>query len=611
MIDIPEYKRDDSQDYLEVLEALQEIPFPVGKNLLCDFLKADFSNKSIEKNKLYDLDGFGVFVDFQKEEIMVLIEKCLVNGFISVGGSDFNKFIKLLSLTDRGRKELSNPSLVKKNNLLDEIDEINEKELEAFKELEEYLRGYNLEQKKAIISRGKQILCVAGAGSGKTTVLTKRVQFLNKYEKIRGDEILAITFTRKAREEMAKRLIDLGVKARVETFNSFCEKILLKHGGKVYGRRVRLINYQQKIMMFMQALDYAGITVQEAVDRYFKLHQRKNKSFSQLQNILMNDCFSVLDYYKSQGKDVNVLNGNKLNGEFRMISEIVRFLHTQMEVQGLRTYSDQIRDAIDFFKRYPRYIPKFQHVLVDEYQDVNASQIEILDLLNPDNLFCVGDPRQAIFGWRGSDINYILDFKEKYPDAQIIHLTKNYRSNKHIVEFMNRVIERMEMPDLEASYIGERKLELKGFDSEMEEYKFVIEEIAGSGLDFREVFVLARTNRQLEEFASLLKKTKIPFILKNDDNPNIESSGEITLATIHSIKGLEAEMVFVIGSNGVNFPCKTSEHPVMEEIKMYEYDREEEERRLFYVAVSRARNKLYLTYTGKKPTYFIDEKRFY
>jgi superfamily I DNA/RNA helicase len=610
MVDIPEYERDDSQDYLEVLEALDEIPFPLGKTLLCSFLKADFSNKSIEKNKLYDIDGFGVFVDFTKDKIMELIDKCLINSFVEIKGSDFNKFIRVMELSSKGIRELKNPSLGKKIEF-EKGEEVSDRELEAFKELEEFLRGFNMEQKKAIISKKKEILCVAGAGSGKTTVLTKRVQFINKYDKVRGDEILAITFTRKAREEMQRRLGLLKVKARVETFNSFCEKILLKYGGKVYGRKVRVISYQQKIMIFMQSLDYIGLTAQEAIDKYFKLNQKKNKSFSQLQNILMNDCFSVLDYYKAQGKDVNVLNGNKLNGDYKMISEIVRFLQKQMEIQGLRTYSDQIMDAIGFFKKNPGLIPKFQHVLIDEYQDVNASQIEIIDLINPDNLFCVGDPRQAIFGWRGSDIEYILNFRKKYPDSQLIHLIKNYRSSRHIVEFMNKTIEKMELPDLDASYVGERSLELKGFDSELEEYKFILETIAESDLEYKEIFILARTNKKLEEIASLMKKTSIPFILKNDDNPNVESSGEVTLATIHSIKGLEAEMVFVIGANGINFPCKASEHPVMEEIKMYEYDKEEEERRLFYVAVSRARNRLYLTYTGKKPSYFIDEGDFY
>jgi superfamily I DNA/RNA helicase len=541
---------------------------------------------------------------------MELIDKVLVNGFVNVQGSDFNKFIKLLILSEKGKRELKNPILGKKPSSFEEGEKISERELEAFKELEEFLRGFNLEQKKATISAKQKILCVAGAGSGKTTVLTKRIEFLNKYQKVRGDEILAITFTRKAREEMARRLDILKVKARVETFNSFCEKILLKHGGRIYGKKVRLAGYSEKLILFRGALDYVGITMQDAIGRYFKLNQRNNKTPAQLQNIFMNDCFSILDYYKAQGKEILKFDASKFNGDHRMIYDIVKFLEKQMEIQGLRTYADQIQDAISFFKKYPKQIPKFQHILVDEFQDVNSSQVEILDLLNSDNLFCVGDPRQAIFGWRGSDIEYIVDFKKKFPDAQIIHLIKNYRSNKHIVEFMNKTIEKMELPNLESSFIGEKNLELKRFESELEEYAFVLEKIIDSGIDYKDIFILARTNRQLEEISRLFKKTEIPFILKNEDNPNVESKGEITLATIHAIKGLEAEMVFVIGVNGINFPCKASEHPVIEEIKMYNYDREEEERRLFYVAVSRARNKLYLTYTGKKPTYFIDEGDF-
>jgi DNA helicase-4 len=282
-----------------------------------------------------------------------------------------------------------------------------------------------------------------------------------------------------------------------------------------------------------------------------------------------------------------------------------------MEIQGLRTYADQIQDTISFFKKYPKQIPKFQHILVDEYQDVNPIQVELLDLLSPDNLFAVGDPRQAIFGWRGADIRFILDFKKKHSSARIIHLTKNYRSNEHIVTFMNKIISNMKMPDLESNFSGEKYLELKKFDSEEEELIFISEQIKNLAIPLKEIFVLARTNRQLEELAKIFKKENIPYILKTEDSPDIESKGEITLATIHSIKGLEAEMVFLMGVNTLNFPCKASEHPVIEEIKMYDYDKEEEERRLFYVAISRAKNKLILTYSGKKPTYFLNEKDFY
>jgi len=135
-----------------------------------------------------------------------------------------------------------------------------------------------------------------------------------------------------------------------------------------------------------------------------------------------------------------------------------------------------------------------------------------------------------------------------------------------------------------------------------------VKSISEQELPYDEVFVLARTNRQLEELSRLMINANIPHILKTDDDfsKGIER-GKVTLSTIHSIKGLEAQLVFVIGCNSQNFPCKTSEHPVRELLKTYEYDKEEEERRLFYVAISRAKEKIILTYS-KKPTYFITDE---
>ena len=247
---------------------------------------------------------------------------------------------------------------------------------------------------------------------------------------------------------------------------------------------------------------------------------------------------------------------------------------------------------------------------MDEYQDVNSMQIELLDLLSAKNIFCVGDPRQSIFGWRGSDINYILKFQEKYKDSEIIVLNKNYRSSKPIVDFMNKAIKEMNLPDLESSFESEKEIKILNFESEKEEFKFVINQILKTNIEREEIFVLARTNRQLNELSKMLKEYKINHILKTDEmNGSISArKGEVTLATVHSIKGLEAKMVFVIGVNEQNYPCKAGDHPIIELIKIDEYDKEEEEKRLFYVAISRAKQKLFLTYTGKKPTYFIDKE---
>lgn len=604
---IPEFKRDDSLDYLNILKSLNEIPFPVGKKLLVDFLRGRITAQ-IEKNSLEELSNFGslsFLSDFQVEE---MLDDLIAKNLVQFSRMDFNKFMQVLGITPKGQEELANPQSNSKkvSSKYEEVKtEISDNEFRAFKELYDFLKGFNDEQKKAIISNKERVLCIAGAGSGKTTVLTKRVEFLCKYEKVRKDKVMAITFTKKAKEEMQKRLAKLGVQVKVETFNSFCEKILLKNTGRIYGRRMRVASYQDKIMAFSMALSDLNLTIKDVVEKYFTEAQIKNKTLTQLQNLLMKDCFSLLEYSKL---NKNLLNDSESleNGDW--IKKIVKFLDNYMKMQGLRTYSDQINDALEFLRKTPSEIPQFEHVLVDEFQDVNEVQVQILNLLNPKNLFCVGDPRQAIFGWRGSNVDYILGFHKKYLNAEIINLKKNYRSVKPIVKLMNKAIAGMQMPHLEANLDGEKFLKLYGFDNEDEESEFVARKILVEKTPREDIFILARTNKQLLNLARVLKKNEIKFVLKTEENPEAEAKkDEVTLATIHSIKGLEAELVFVIGCNNLNFPCKVFENELMESLKIYEYDKEEEERRLFYVAISRAREKLYLTYYGKKHTYFINE----
>ncbi|MBT4135244.1 UvrD-helicase domain-containing protein [archaeon] len=609
---IPVYEKDNKREYLNILKALNEIPFSVGKNLLIDFLIGSEKNKSIIKNRLYELRHFDS-LNKNKSEILEIIDNLITNKLIEITNAEANRFFKLLKLTSKGRQEILNPQLYKKkiNHKFNHKEtEITEQDKIIFKELNPFLEKYNDNQKKAIISNNPNILCIAGAGSGKTTVLTKRIEFLVKYRNIDPKKILAITFTRKAREEMQERLFRLDVNTTIETFNSFSEKILQKHGNKIYSTPTRVMNYGNKIMAMMSALSSINLSLTQALDIYFSPSQKNSKTQEQLSNIFMNDCFFILDYFKE--KDIELYDFSqdteKNKETARMIYRICKDLQKQMFNQGLRSYTDQILDTIKLLTNNPELTPEYDYILVDEYQDVNSSQINLIELLKTKNLFAVGDPRQSIFGWRGSDISYILNFQEKYPNSEIISLNKNYRSNSHIVNLMNSSIKSMQLPDLTSSFNNQKQIQLLDFNSEGEEYNFVINKILSSPIKRKEMFVLARTNRQLNELANLMKQKQIKYILKTDEfNGSLTAKDEqVTLATIHSIKGLEAKKVFVIGCKESNFPCKSSDHPIIELIKIEEYDKEEEEKRLFYVAISRAKEILYLSYTGKKPTYFIN-----
>jgi superfamily I DNA/RNA helicase len=603
-------------EYLHILRSLTELPFSVGKKLLVDFVTGDYSNRSITNNRLDELETFGS-LNWNKEKVYRQIDELVSHGLIEWNTSDYNKFIKVLGITLRGRNELARPTLPEKklgNNIEYSDTEITENDRKQFNELGTFLEAYNENQKKAIISTSKHILCVAGAGSGKTTVLTKRIEHLTKHQKTNPQGILAITFTRKARREMEKRLSKLNVRGvRVETFNSFCEKILKEYEEKIYGRRMNVQSYGDKILAMNIALGQMGLDINNVLDTYFTPTTKKFKSHNQLYNSFMNDCFSVLEYFKITGQkeyDWSTDVEPKDQDNARRIYNINKHLKNHMKIQGLRDYSDQIIDALTFLKEHKETIPRFEHILIDEYQDVNAMQIELLKLLQPKNLFAVGDPRQSIFGWRGSDINYILNFEKEHENTEIIHLTKNYRSNKQIVEFMNESLKEMKLPDLEShEENNEESITIKEFENENQEREYIIKNILETNTPREEIFVLARTNRQLQELSQILKLTNIPHVIKTDEqkNPTIEKKGEITLATIHAIKGLEAHTVFIMGTNEQNFPIKTSDHPAIEMIKTQTYNKTEEEKRLFYVAISRAKKQLHITHT-KKHTYFITEK---
>jgi superfamily I DNA/RNA helicase len=604
-------------DYLNVLKALDEIPFGVGRKLLVDFLQGKAKNESIARNRLDKKQSFGSLA-YSDDEIGQMIDSLVLNGMIQTTSVSGNKFWKVMELSVKGKHELENPSLYKRKlafNFRETESVVTDKEKMLFDAFRDFMSKYNDAQKKAIVSAKESILCLAGAGSGKTTVLTKRIEFLVRYRSVPPEKILAITFTRKARQEMLARLEKAGGMdgVMVETFNSFCEKILKVHNNIAYDRSVRVINYSEKISLANKALDMLKLDMRQAINLYFSEAQQRSKTDEQLASIFVNDCFFIRDYFKSKGKAVSedaFESGDADKKSVKMIVSVCNYIEAYMRKNGLRDFSDQLLDAMSLFRKNPELVPKFDHVLIDEYQDVNSTQINLVDILAPPNLFCVGDPRQSIYGWRGSDVRYILNFEEKYPGSEIITLADNYRSTGHIVSLINDSIRSMGLADLKAAVGGEKDTKLLSFDSEQSEFSFVVQQIIESRLPRKEIFVLARTNRQLSELSSMMRLRGISHVVRSDEvrSSVVAGKGDVTLATVHAIKGLEAELVFLIGCTGINFPCKGSEHPIIDMVKVEEYDKEEEERRLFYVAMSRAKKSLCMTYAGKKPTGFITDK---
>ena len=456
---------------------------------------------------------------------------------------------------------------------------------------------------------------IAGAGSGKTRVLTKRAWFLSKYKSEK--RILCVTFTRKARFEMMERLEAMypNHDIEVETFNSYCEKMLRRHEDIIYDKKTKVMDYKTKISLINQILKDNGITVEYVLNQYYS----KRKLYSNDRRTLflgfINDVFSLLDYQRNNYiTDIDLLRLLQDHYDYHL-SQIFTQIITQLKIlkneNGLRDFTDQIKHVIKFFKDNPTYVPKYDHVLIDEYQDINSLQFELINLFKADNIFAVGDPRQSIYGWRSSKIEFILDFENLFKDSAILQLSTNYRSQIKIVETCNSIIKSMKLPDLKINGDDDGEVKLIKHDSEDLEAFFIAQSIKSLEVDRNKIFVLARTNRQIEKVAGECDKNGIQYVKRTieEQKKGVEpKANEITLSTIHAIKGLEANIVYVIGVNTKNLPCKATEHPILEAVKINDtYDKYEEERRLLYVALSRAKEKLIINYSGQI-TSFIDDK---
>ncbi|MFT4250360.1 MAG: UvrD-helicase domain-containing protein [Candidatus Woesearchaeota archaeon] len=578
----------DDLSYVHVLEAVNDLPFSVGKNTLIDVLVGSTNKKMVSNDAYLECVAYNSLFGVDKARIDSLIRELIRAGCLQYVSSMQNPRWKTLSLTSKGVSELANPSLITSSPVSTHSSSSPTKhELLLMQEHEEFLSSFTQQQRHAIVSCGKRVLCVAGAGSGKTTVLTNRIRFLTQKRGVLAKNVLAITFTRKAREEMQTRLG--GVHAQIVTFNGFCERVLRAHG-----LNKPLVSYGQKIMLFREACKRKGLEILALIHEYYTSSQRNGKSSDELARRLMSDVFSILDHYANEDETVASSGRSVLASTLLALAKEIIVL---MDERGVMDYSGQVQAVLALFRSRPEVVPSFDHVLVDEYQDVNVSQVRLLELLAPSNLFVVGDPRQSIFGWRGSHVEFINDFEGDC----VVQLTKNFRSCKEVVSVMNKCISSMKLPPLKPGLSLSGAVQVMSYSSDSEELRGVaglLKHVNGSS-----VFVLARTNKQLEELSVVLDREGVSYSIRQETSSEDVSSG-IVLSTVHAIKGLEAETVVVIGCTSRYFPCRVSDHPVVELITGVSL-REEEELRLLYVALSRAQKSLIVTYSGSL-TYLLD-----
>ncbi|WP_100615496.1 UvrD-helicase domain-containing protein [Confluentibacter citreus] len=269
-------------------------------------------------------------------------------------------------------------------------------------------------------------------------------------------------------------------------------------------------------------------------------------------------------------------------------------------------FNDLISRSTSLFQNHEdianKYKNKFQYILVDEFQDVNNLQVELIKLLLTDNtkLFCVGDDWQSIYGFRGSNVSYIVEFEKHFENSKTIKLNLNYRSTQNIVGASNEVIKHNKFKvdkDVQASKKSEHKIVVFSGNTEDENLQFCfdkVRELLDEGVSNDEILFLYRRSKMF---------TPYYYKFKND---NIRVQGK----TIHASKGLEAKIVFIVGLTEGNggFPDIWLEDRIFQVIKKANHDLlVEEERRLFYVAITRAKDKLFLITQKGNESSFLKE----
>ena len=351
---------------------------------------------------------------------------------------------------------------------------------------------------------------LAGAGSGKTRSLTHRIAYLIEEKGVAPWNILAITFTNKAAQEMRERvdaLVGYGSEdIWISTFHATCSRILRRH--------IDLLGYDRNFTIY-DASDQKSLMKEVLKEMKIDTKQFPERSVMSEISSAKNEYKSPLDYRNEYGS----------NFRNQRIADIYEHYQKRLKENNALDFDDLLVKMVDLFQTNPdvleHYQDRFQYIMVDEYQDTNTVQFLLVSLLAKKyrNLCVVGDDDQSIYKFRGANIYNILNFEKVFPDAQVIRLEQNYRSTQNILNAANGVIANNKGRKEKKLWTENQKGELvhfKQYDTEYDEADGVVSRInflAMRGVQYKDMAILYRTNAQSRIFEEKLKQKNIPYAI--------------------------------------------------------------------------------------------------
>ena len=372
---------------------------------------------------------------------------------------------------------------------------------------ESYLADLNEAQREAVLATEGPLLVVAGAGSGKTRVLTYRVAHLIRTCGVKPNEILAITFTNKAAGEMRERLERmLGGTARaiwILTFHAACGRILRREAERLgYRATFSIYDDQDQVRLVKACLEELGKDPKRFSPR--GIHAQISRMKNEL--VLPEEALARVASFWDQ-----------------TVAETYELYQRRLHASNAVDFDDLLMLTVEVLRRFPdaleRWRKAFRYVLVDEYQDTNHAQYRLLRLLGGEhgNVCAVGDQDQSIYAFRGADIRNIVEFEKDFPGTRVVTLEQNYRSTNNVLRAANAVIEQNSerKPKRLFSDLGEgdpvRVIEV---EDEHAEARFVAAEVAAlidGGLSASEIAVFYRTNAQSRVLEDVLVRQDVPY----------------------------------------------------------------------------------------------------
>ncbi|MGN1386251.1 MAG: DNA helicase PcrA [Bacillus sp. (in: firmicutes)] len=370
------------------------------------------------------------------------------------------------------------------------------------------VNGLNPEQRKAVQTTNGPLLIMAGAGSGKTRVLTHRIAYLMVEKEVAPWNILAITFTNKAAREMKDRIGNLlGPDAEdiwISTFHSMCVRILR--------RDIDRIGYSRTFSI-LDTTDQQSVIKQILKDQNIDSKKYDYRAILGAISSAKNELINSEEYEKTAAGYYE-----------KVVSDVYKEYEKRLRKNQALDFDDLIMKTILLFERVPEvltyYQRKFQYIHVDEYQDTNRAQYMLVKMMAErfKNLCVVGDSDQSIYRWRGADIANILSFEKDYPNANVILLEQNYRSTKRILQAANQVIannSNRKPKNLWTENLEGNKIQYYNADNEQAEAGFVVGKILeltrNGDKQLNDVAILYRTNAQSRVMEEFLLKSNIPY----------------------------------------------------------------------------------------------------